>query len=71
MRVEMELRYKANSTFLTTYDKTRLHGYWVPCSAQIKEQFELLEAGLSAEGNLTPRPVMIFCNPNGGFAEFF
>ena len=33
MRVEMELRYKAQQVFLTTNDKTKLHGYWVPCQA--------------------------------------
>jgi hypothetical protein len=31
MRVEMEMRYKAQQVFLTTADKTKLHGYWVPC----------------------------------------
>jgi tRNA/tmRNA/rRNA uracil-C5-methylase (TrmA/RlmC/RlmD family) len=33
MRVEMELRYKAQQVFLTTNDQTKLHGYWVPCQA--------------------------------------
>jgi hypothetical protein len=31
MRVEMEMRYKAQQVFLTTADKIKLHGYWVPC----------------------------------------
>jgi hypothetical protein len=37
MRVEMELKYKAQQVFLTTSDKTRLHGYWVPCRASYDE----------------------------------
>ncbi len=37
MRVEMEIRYKAENVFLTTSDKTRLHGYWVPCAQVVRE----------------------------------
>jgi hypothetical protein len=31
MRVEMELRYKAEQVFLTSADKNRIQCYWVPC----------------------------------------
>lgn len=30
-RVEMQLRYKAQQVFLTSQDKLKIHGYWVPC----------------------------------------
>lgn len=70
MRVEMELRYKAQSVFLTTQDKTKLHGYWVPCAATVREQQEIMESELSNFQELH-HPTMIFCNPNAGFAEYF
>lgn len=31
MRVEMEIRYKAQIVNLTTTDKQKLQGFWVPC----------------------------------------
>lgn len=46
MRVEMEIRYKAENVFLTTSDKTKLHGYWVPCAQVIKEQQEEYEGDI-------------------------
>ena len=72
MRVEMELRYKAEKVILTTGDKTKLHGYWVPCSQQDKRNSESSDDEDEDDnfkgGN---NPTMIFCNPNAGFAEYF
>jgi hypothetical protein len=59
---------------LTTIDKTRLHGYWVPCRAAIEEAKE--EEDSDDDEAAPPKnkgiyPTMIFCNPNAGYAEYF
>ena len=78
MRVEMELRYKAQQVFLTTNDKTRLHGYWVPCQAAYLEMMAQQDSNSDSDNDelhqpktITNFPCMIFCNPNAGYAEFF
>ena len=77
MRIEMEVRYKAEQVWLTTNDKVKLHGYWVPCF-NAREDEQMLEGDPgSSEGLYEVRPkennypTMIFCNPNAGFAEYF
>jgi len=31
MRAEMELRYQAKQVFITCQDKTKIHGFFIPC----------------------------------------
>ncbi len=69
MRVEMELRYKAQKVILTTSDHTKLHCYWVPCYKS--EQSHSDESSDDDEDTSNTSPTMIFCNPNAGFAEYF
>jgi hypothetical protein len=45
MRIEMEIRYKAEQVWLTTADKLRLHGYWVPCIYAREEESMNQEMG--------------------------
>jgi hypothetical protein len=70
MRVEMELRFKAERVVLTTADRTKLHCYWVPCAEAAREEgSEEDEDDGGVRDN--ERPTMIFCNPNAGFIEYF
>lgn len=70
MRVEMELRFKAERVVLTTADRTKLHCYWVPCADAVREEGSEDEDEDNGE-KLNKWPTMIFCNPNAGFIEYF
>lgn len=63
--------------WLTSADKTKIHGYWVPC-VYLREEEESEELNNETVEELAndirkPNnyPTMIFCSPNAGFAEFF
>jgi len=70
----MEIRYKAQVVFLTSTDKSKIQGYWVPC-IQAREEEQINEMAndddLSNAKRPNHYPTMIFCNPNAGFAEYF
>ncbi len=61
----MNMRYpRTESFFLKSVDNKQIHCYWIP--AQTGEEDDEMEP--QSVNNLRG-PVMIFCGPNGQFAE--